>query len=85
MAPGPPARRLVRLKSIVAASVFYRLSRARPGLVKRMIRKQNVALLPEGYDVDTHFTPTYQPWDQRVCFVPDGDLFKAVRRGTPRW
>ncbi len=45
------------------------------------MRKQNVALLPEGYDVDTHFTPSYDPWDQRMCFVPDGDLFKALRRG----
>ncbi|MFZ2016580.1 MAG: NAD(P)/FAD-dependent oxidoreductase [Nocardioides sp.] len=79
--PDRLAQRLVRLKSIATASVFYRLSRARPSIVKRMIRKQNVALLPEGYDVDTHFTPTYQPWDQRVCFVPDGDLFKAVRCG----
>jgi monooxygenase len=40
-----------------------------------------VALLPEGYDVDTHFAPSYQPWDQRFCFVPDADLFTAVRRG----
>jgi cation diffusion facilitator CzcD-associated flavoprotein CzcO len=46
-----------------------------------MVRKQNVALLPEGYDVDTHFTPRYDPWDQRMCFVPDADLFEAVRRG----
>ncbi len=80
--PDRLTQRLVRLKSIATASVFYRLSRTRPSIVKRMIRKQNVALLPEGYDVDTHFTPTYQPWDQRVCFVPDGDLFKALRRGN---
>ena len=79
--PDDVARRVVRLKNIATASLLYRLSRARPATVKRMIRKQNVALLPEGYDVDTHFTPTYQPWDQRLCFVPDGDLFKAVRRG----
>ncbi|HMJ03797.1 MAG TPA: NAD(P)/FAD-dependent oxidoreductase, partial [Conexibacter sp.] len=37
--------------------------------------------LPVGYDVDTHFTPTYQPWDQRVCLVPDADLFKAIGSG----
>jgi monooxygenase len=46
-----------------------------------MVRKQNVAALPEGFDVDTHFTPRYDPWDQRMCFVPDADLFRAVRRG----
>ena len=37
--------------------------------------------LPEGYDVDTHFNPTYDPWDQRMCIVPDGDLFKAISSG----
>ncbi|HET7431344.1 MAG TPA: NAD(P)/FAD-dependent oxidoreductase [Nocardioides sp.] len=79
--PASLAHRVIRWKSIVAQSVFYRLSRRRPELVKRLVRKQNVAMLPEGYDVDTHFTPRYDPWDQRMCFVPDADLFKAVRRG----
>jgi monooxygenase len=79
--PPGAAHRLVRWKNIATTAAFYRLSRSRPALVKRLIRKQNVAQLPEGYDVDTHFTPTYDPWDQRVCFVPDGDLFKALRRG----
>jgi monooxygenase len=79
--PAGLAHRVVRWKSILLQSFFYRLSRRRPEVVKRLVRKQNVALLPEGYDVDTHFTPRYQPWDQRMCFVPDADLFKAVRRG----
>jgi len=79
--PARLAHRVVRWKSIVVQSVFYRLSRRRPETVKRLVRRQNLALLPEGYDVDTHFTPRYQPWDQRMCFVPDADLFKAVRRG----
>jgi cation diffusion facilitator CzcD-associated flavoprotein CzcO len=79
--PDRLARRLVRWKSIVTAALLYRVSRARPELVKRLVRKQNVALLPEGYDVDTHFTPAYQPWDQRMCFVPDADLFREIRRG----
>jgi cation diffusion facilitator CzcD-associated flavoprotein CzcO len=43
-----------------------------------MVRRQ----LPEGYDIDTHFAPTYNPWDQRICLVPDGDLFRAIRKGT---
>jgi monooxygenase len=80
--PDQLAHRLVRWKSITAAAVLYRLSRARPAVVRRLVRRQNVALLPEGYDVDTHFTPTYQPWDQRMCFVPDADLFRALRRGS---
>ena len=40
------------------------------------------ASCPPGYDIDTHFTPTYNPWDQRLCVVPNGDLFKAIRAGT---
>jgi monooxygenase len=79
----PPglAHRVVRWKSILVQAVFYRVARSRPGLMKRLIRKQNLAHLPDGYDVDTHFTPRYEPWDQRMCFVPDADLFRAVRRG----
>ncbi len=80
--PAGPAHRVVRWKNIMTTATFYRLSRARPGFVRRLIRKQNLAQLPEGYDVDTHFAPTYDPWDQRLCFVPDGDLFRALRRGT---
>jgi monooxygenase len=79
--PEALAHKVVRWRSIVVQAVFYRLSRRRPELVKRLVRKQNLAQLPEGYDVGTHFTPRYQPWDQRMCFVPDGDLFRAVRRG----
>src|SRR5262249_5343628 len=37
--------------------------------------------LPPGYDVDTHFNPRYQPWDQRLCLIPDGDLFAAISQG----
>ncbi|MEA2161620.1 MAG: monooxygenase [Solirubrobacteraceae bacterium] len=79
--PVPTAHRVIRWKNIVTTAAFYRLSRHRPALVRRLIRRQNAAQLPQGYDVDTHFTPTYDPWDQRMCFVPNGDLFRAVRRG----
>ena len=79
--PRRAAYRLIRWKNIVTTSAFYRISRRRPGWVRRLVRKQNVALLPEGYDVDTHFAPAYDPWDQRMCFVPDADLFKAIRSG----
>jgi cation diffusion facilitator CzcD-associated flavoprotein CzcO len=79
--PARLAHRVVRWKSILVTAAFYRLSRRRPETVRRMVRKQNIALLPDGYDVDAHFTPRYDPWDQRMCFVPDADLFKAVRRG----
>jgi cation diffusion facilitator CzcD-associated flavoprotein CzcO len=79
--PAQTAHRVIRWKNIVTTAAFYGLSRHRPALVRRMIRKQNLRQLPEGYDVDTHFAPTYDPWDQRMCFVPNGDLFRVVRRG----
>ena len=50
--------------------------------MRGVIRKQNQKLLPFGYDVDTHFKPRYDPWDQRLCLVPDGNLFLALRSGT---
>jgi cation diffusion facilitator CzcD-associated flavoprotein CzcO len=72
---------LVRAKNIGVATALYQLSRRRPRLVRRLIRAANVRLLPEGYDVDTHFKPAYDPWDQRLCLVPDGDLFHAIGSG----
>ncbi len=75
---GPGARWFKALTT----QAFYRLSRHRPTLVKRLLRRQLRAMLPAGYDIDTHFTPSYNPWDQRLCIVPDGDLFRAIRAGT---
>jgi cation diffusion facilitator CzcD-associated flavoprotein CzcO len=60
----------------------YVLSKRHPGLVKRLLRKHVERQLPGGYDIDKHFTPRYDPWDQRLCVVPNGDLFKAIRAGT---
>src|SRR5690606_13000328 len=57
------------------------VSRRRPELVKRVLRKGVAHELPDGYDIDTHFTPRYDPWDQRLCVVPDGDLFAAISDG----
>jgi cation diffusion facilitator CzcD-associated flavoprotein CzcO len=73
--------RIVRAKAILVSLAFYQLSRRRPDKVRGLIRKQTAKQLPEGYDVDRHFRPAYDPWDQRVCFVPDGDLFRAIRHG----
>jgi monooxygenase len=79
----PPrlAYQLTRWKNVLIAQIIFRLSRRAPGLMKRLLRKGAAAQLPAGYDVDTHFNPRYDPWDQRLCFVPDGDLFAAVRGG----
>ena len=72
---------VVRWFNALMTQAFYQLSRRRPALVKRMLRKGIERQLPPGYDVDTHFTPRYEPWDQRLCLVPDGDLFEAISAG----
>ncbi|MGE5280935.1 MAG: flavin-containing monooxygenase [Chloroflexota bacterium] len=72
---------IVRWKNIVLQTLTYQLSRRRPELVKKLIRRGVERALPPGYDVDRHFTPPYNPWDQRMCLVPNGDLFAAIRAG----
>lgn len=79
--PAETAYPLVRWKNVLMGMATYQLSRRAPSLVKRIIRRATEKMLPPGYDVATHFTPTYNPWDQRLCLVPDGDLFKAIGRG----
>ena len=71
-----------RWKNVLVTSGIYQLSRRRPDALRRFIRKQAIAQLPDGYDVDTHFRPRYAPWDQRLCLVPDGDLFAAISSGA---
>ena len=79
--PERAAYAVTRWKNIAGATALYQASRRWPRVVRRLIRRANVAMLPEGYDVDTHFRPVYDPWDQRLCLVPDGDLFRAIRHG----
>jgi cation diffusion facilitator CzcD-associated flavoprotein CzcO len=61
---------------------FYQVCRRYPQQMRRFIVKSAARQLPPGYDVETHFAPAYDPWDQRFCAVPDGDLFKAISDGT---
>ncbi|MCW3845391.1 NAD(P)/FAD-dependent oxidoreductase [Micromonospora yasonensis] len=79
--PAKAAYTVVRWKNVVLGSATYQLSRRAPGLVKRYLRRAAEGQLPVGYDVDRHFSPRYNPWDQRLCVVPDGDLFTAVSAG----
>ena len=79
--PSKAAYAVVRWKNVVTQGIFFNLSRHAPGLVKRLIAKMVQRQLPDNVPLDPHFTPTYNPWDQRVCLVPDGDLFKALRSG----
>ncbi|KAJ3491822.1 hypothetical protein NLG97_g5518 [Lecanicillium saksenae] len=50
-----------------------------PTMVRDLIRRENIKLLPKGYSWDPHFKPRYMPWDERLCAVPDGDIFTAIR------
>jgi cation diffusion facilitator CzcD-associated flavoprotein CzcO len=61
---------------------FFQLARRRPDLAKKRLVGMVQDQLPADFDVARHFTPRYNPWDQRVCVVPDGDLFKAIGEGT---
>lgn len=79
--PAKLAYALVRWKNVLLQMGTFHLSKRRPGFVKRLVRKGNERALPAGYDLDTHFKPRYNPWDQRMCLVPDGDLFKAIHSG----
>jgi monooxygenase len=79
--PATVAYPIARWKNALLATLIFQLSRLAPGVMKALIRKGVTAQLPEGYDVDTHFAPQYNPWDQRMCLVPDGDLFTAISSG----
>ncbi len=80
--PDRVAGRTIRWMLALSTQGFFQLSQRRPEFVKRLLRRGAVRQLPEGYPVDTHFNPRYNPWDQRLCAVPDGDLFKAISAGT---
>jgi monooxygenase len=72
---------ITRWKNVTVSTLIYQLSQRRPALVRSLIRRGALHQLPAGYAVDTHFNPTYGPWDQRLCLVPDGDLFRAISDG----
>jgi monooxygenase len=78
--PGKVAGWLTRWKNVLQSIVLYRIARQKPDKARQQIVALAGRQLPAGYDVATHFTPTYNPWDQRVCVVPDGDLFRAIRK-----
>ena len=79
--PERAALRLVRWKNILISMGLYQLSRRAPDRMRRMLLDGAAQALPEGYEVDKHFKPRYRPWDQRLCLVPDSDLFKAISAG----
>jgi cyclohexanone monooxygenase len=78
--PARTAAGLVRWKNVLLQQFFFRLSRRRPAKVKAKL----MALTQQqvGADQLRHFTPSYNPWEQRLCLAPDGDLFTAIRAGS---
>ena len=80
--PAPLAGALARWYYLLFGMYFYRLARRKPERVKNAIVSLARAQLGPDYDVATHFTPCYNPWDQRLCLAADGDLFAAIRAGT---
>jgi monooxygenase len=75
------AHRLARLKNFAIQDTIYQLCQRYPKRAAQLLRHLVARQLPDGYPVEVHFRPRYGPWDQRLCLVPDGDLFKAMRDG----
>lgn len=80
--PAQWAYDLIRWKNIQLQNFFYKRSRKNPQKMKEFLIKQVRKQLGENFDIEKHFTPSYNPWDQRLCLVPDSDLFKAIKRGV---
>jgi cation diffusion facilitator CzcD-associated flavoprotein CzcO len=80
--PATWAGGLARWKNALIGLALYQFCRRLPNLARKVLRLGVSRALPKDYAVDEHFKPHYQPWDQRLCVAPDGDLFKAISAGT---
>jgi len=78
--PDTAAYTVVRWKNVTRQSALYAVCRRWPARMRKVLLGFAERQLPDGYDV-RHFTPSYDPWDQRLCLVPGGDLFRTIRRG----
>ncbi|MFI7004720.1 flavin-containing monooxygenase [Nocardia sp. NPDC050175] len=79
--PPRAAYAVVRAKNVAFSTTMYELSQRYPAWMRERIRGLQERWLPPGYDIDTHFTPSYNPWDQRLCLAPNNDFFRAIRKG----
>src|SRR5579859_4624258 len=79
--PPKVAYGIARWKNVALGMLFFSLSKRSPARVKKLLLRGVKTQLGPDYDVEKHFTPRYNPWDQRMCLVPDGDLFRAIRKG----
>jgi cation diffusion facilitator CzcD-associated flavoprotein CzcO len=79
--PLPLAHWIVRWRNAFVAALLWVVARKAPGFSRSVIRRIAERNLPPGYDIDTHFKPPYNPWDQRMCFIVGADLYKAITDG----
>ncbi|WP_238546951.1 flavin-containing monooxygenase [Saccharopolyspora erythraea] len=79
--PADLAHRLLRAKNIAFTTGFYQFCRRWPKAASKLLTRLSTRALKDPEAVDEHFTPSYRPWDQRLCAVPDADLFRAIRGG----
>jgi monooxygenase len=79
--PRRVAYAIARWYYVLFGAYFFYLCRRKPEAVKKWIISQASAELGTDYDVKTHFTPTYNPWRQRLCFAPDADFFRTIKAG----
>jgi monooxygenase len=79
--PEKVAYSVTRWKNTTLQQFVYKRTRTKPEQVKEALLKGVREALGDNYDVDTHFTPSYNPWDQRLCLVPNGDLFESIKHG----
>ena len=82
--PQRAALSAIRWRNILYSVFVYQLSRRRPERLKKMLLDGARAYLGADFDVERHFHPSYNPWDQRLCLAPDGDLYRAIRAGRAR-
>ena len=80
--PNKASYNIIRTIALTFEKVLWVIARGFPNGVRKFVRWQNVSRLPEGYPVDVDFNPRYNPWDERMCLVADGDLFEEISKGT---
>jgi monooxygenase len=80
--PEKAAHVVNRWKAIAFSTAQYQLARKFPNYMRKTLLTMAKRRLPEGYDVEKHFGPSYNPWDERLCLAPNGDLFKTIRKGN---
>ena len=80
--PERSAYAAVRWKNARLGTAIYSFCRRHPARARAILQQGAARRLPDGFDIGTHFTPAYEPWDQRMCLVPDGDFFAAIKSGN---